>query len=133
MTSLGEDILNELVAAAYDRWNEGDVEGFLTMFADDAVFAVPGSTRLSGDHDKAGFRAVLEEVTVATRDGRHRQELVCSYEDPGGSVCVFDNFVRVDGSEIKYHSAHEWILREGVPWVWMLYVHEFELFTRAWE
>lgn len=125
--------MNDVVAAAYDRWDKGDFEGLLAMFADDAVFAVPGSTRLSGDHDKAGFRRVLEDLEVATGEGRHRQELVCSYEGPSGTICVFDNVVRIDGSEAKYHSAHEWMFREGVPWGWMLYVHEYDLFAKAWE
>ncbi len=40
---------------------------------------------------------------------------------PGGSACVFDNYVTVNETEIKYHSVHEWILRDGVPQVWMLY------------
>ena len=46
---------------------------------------------------------------------------------------MFDNYVTVNETEIKYHSVHEWILRDGVPQVWMLYVHEYDIFQAAWE
>ncbi|HEV2370076.1 MAG TPA: hypothetical protein VGR90_09375 [Acidimicrobiales bacterium] len=124
--------MHGILAGAYDQWTRGNIDGFLEVFPDDAVFVVPGSTRLSGDHDKKSFRLVLNEVVQATKEGRHRQELVCSYEGPSGTIVVFDTFVSIEGAEEKYHSAHEWILREGVPQVWMLYIHEYELFGRVW-
>ena len=124
--------MDDVVAGAYERWNAGDVEGFLATFRDDAIFVVPGKTRVSGDHDKAGFRRVLEEISAAAREGRHKQELVCSYFGPNGSTHVFDNFVSINDRETKYHSIHEWILRDGSPQVWMLYVHEYEVFDQAW-
>ncbi|HEY2332482.1 MAG TPA: nuclear transport factor 2 family protein [Acidimicrobiales bacterium] len=124
--------MHDIVAEAYDRWAAEDHDGLLALFADDAVFVVPGSTAVSGTHDKAAFRQVLETVSAATEAGRHRQELVCSYDGEGGSACVFDNVVVVDAVETKYHSVHEWILRDGVPHVWMLYVHEYDLFQAVW-
>jgi ketosteroid isomerase-like protein len=128
----GGRAVDDTVAEGYRRWSLGDVDGFISLFADDAIFVIPGSTRLSGDHDKTGFRRILEEVAAAARDGRHKQELVCSYAGPTGLVCVFDNFARIDGTDAKYHSIHEWIFRDGVPQAWMLYLHEYELFERAW-
>jgi ketosteroid isomerase-like protein len=84
-----------IVASAYDRWDAGDVEGFLALFPDNAVFVVPGSIRLSGQHDKVAFRTVPGEGLEATTAGRHRQELVCSYDGPSGTMCVFDTCVTI--------------------------------------
>lgn len=125
--------MHEVIAAAYEHWNSGDLEGFLALFADDALFVVPGSTRLSGEHDKAAFHRVCKELASATEEGRFRQELVCSYDGPSGSACVVDNLARMDGRETKYHTVHEWVLRDGKLQVWMLYVHEYSLFERAWQ
>lgn len=124
--------MQTIVSSAYDRWDAGDVEGFLALFVDNAVFVVPGSTRLSGQHDKTAFSTVLGEVLEATTAGRHRQELVCSYDGPSGTMCVFDTFVTIAGEEHQYHSAHEWMVRDGKPYAWMLYLHEYATFERAW-
>ena len=124
--------MDDIVAKGYERWDANDFDGFLGLFPDDAVFVVPGATRVSGDHDKTTFRGVLEEVAVATMEGRHRQERVCSYSGPSGAALVFDNFVTIEGKETKYHSVHEWIFRDGSPHVWMLYVHEYDVFEQAW-
>ena len=121
--------LSETVTLGYERWAAQDVDGFLGLFDDDAVFVVPGTTSLSGDHDKESFRRVLDTVGEATRMGRHRQQEVCRYESDGGVAVAFDSYVADSG---KYHSMHEWIFKNGRPHVWMLYVHEYELFSEAW-
>jgi ketosteroid isomerase-like protein len=120
------------IEAAYAKWDAGDFGGLLALFVDEAMFIVPGSTRLSGDHDKASFRGVLEDVGAETAAGRHRQELICSYESDAGGMWLFDNYVTIDGETEKYHSVHEWSFRDGRPTVWMLYVHEYDVFDRAW-
>ena len=125
--------MKEIVGTAYERWDAGDHDGLLSMFPDDSMFVIPGSTAISGDHDKAGFRRVLDLMQSAVRSRQHNRKLICSYDAPGGSACVFDNYVTVNETEIKYHSVHEWILRDGVPQVWMLYVHEYDIFQAAWE
>jgi ketosteroid isomerase-like protein len=124
--------MHEGIEAAYERWRQGDIEGFLAMFPDDAVFVVPGRTRVSGTHDKAAFRKVLEHVVAVTRAGRYRSELVTAYDAPDGEMLVFDNVVVVDGDERTYHSVHEWTLRDGRPLRWTLYVREYDLFSRVW-
>jgi ketosteroid isomerase-like protein len=121
----------ETVTLAYLRWDAGDLDGLLALFADDAMFIVPGSTSVSGTHDKASFRAVLDAVGAATRAGRHRQELVCRYEGDSGIMAIFDTFVGDDCAE-QYHSAHEWVFRDGTLHAWMLYVHEYDVFDSAW-
>jgi hypothetical protein len=119
------------ISSAYERWDAGDIDGFLDLFDDDAIFVVPGATRVSGDHDKSGFRGVLARVAEATRAGRHRQELICTYLGDSGATLVFDNHFG-PGEQDKYHSIHEWIFRGDRPHAWMLYVHEYDRFERLW-
>jgi ketosteroid isomerase-like protein len=124
--------VNDQITAAYDKWDSDDIDGLLAMFSDDAMFIVPGQTRVSGDHDKASFRRVLADVAAETALGRHKQELICSYEAGNGAMWLFDNYVTINGKEEKYHSVHEWGFRDGRPRVWMLYVHEYNVFAEAW-
>jgi len=123
--------ITETITAAYELWAAGDLHGFLELFPDDAVFVVPGATSVSGDHDKAGFRTVLERVAEAAKAGRHRQELVCQYQGDSGAALVFDTHFGPSDADM-YRSIHEWVFRDGRLQVWMLYVHEYELFANLW-
>ena len=125
--------IQEEIAAAYAKWDAGDVDGLLAMFADNAMFIVPGTTRISGDHDKVAFRPVLEAMAGETAAGRHRRQLICTYEGESGAMWLFDSYVTIAGQEQKYHAVHEWGIRDGKPFVWMLYVHEYDVFDRAWQ
>ena len=120
------------VHAAEDKYIQGDVEGFLALFRDDAQFCIPGGTPLSGDHDPASFRPVLERIAAAVRSGSYKPELICRYADAKGAVSIFDNHVTVNGEATKYHSVHEWIMRDGKVAVLLVYLHEYELFEAAW-
>jgi ketosteroid isomerase-like protein len=124
-------MIADTIATAYDRWASDDIDGFLSLFDEDAIFVIPGTTSVSGDHDKASFRAVLRQVSETTTAGRHRQELICQYQSDSGAALVFDTHFGPDEAD-KYHSIHEWIFRDGRPHVWMLYVHEYDLFARLW-
>lgn len=124
--------VNDQIAAAYEKWDAGDFDGLLALFHDDAMFIVPGKTRVSGDHDKASFRLVLADLAAAAAASEHGRELICSYGGTDGAMWLFDNYVTVGGRPEKYHSVHEWGFREGRPRVWMLYVHEYDIFDQAW-
>ena len=127
------DDLQALVLKAYQRWEAGDVDGLLSLFHDNAKFFIPGSTPVSGDHDKASFRAVLETVTARTAEGSHSQHIIDSYVGTGGVSAVLDNVITRDGEEIKYHSMHLWEWAEGDKLsYWWLFVHEYKQFERAW-
>jgi len=121
---------SETVMLGYERWDAGDFDGLLDLFADDAVFVIPGATSVSGTHDKAAFRAVLDKVAAETKADRHRQELICSYTGDSGVIAIFDNYV--GDEDAKYHSVHEWIFRDGTLHAWMLYVHEYDVFASTW-
>jgi len=45
---------------------------------------------------------------------------------------VFDNFVTLAANTEQYHSVHEWIVRDGKLAAMMVYVHEYDVFERAW-
>jgi ketosteroid isomerase-like protein len=122
----------EVAASAYDLWAKGDVDGLAELFVGGAVFVVPGETRVSGVHQGDALRNVLSELAAAAATGVNRQELVCKYESESGAMFVFDNFITLDGRDEKYHSAHEWIVRDGRLVALMVYVHEYDLFARVW-
>src|SRR5437763_11279667 len=94
--------IHEEIAATYAKWNAGDVDGVLAKFADNAMFLVPGTTRISGDHDKASFRPVLAELVGL------RQVLICTYDGQSGAMWLFGTYATIDGQEQKYHAVHEW-------------------------
>lgn len=122
----------QLAQQAEGLFAAGDVEGFLGLFADDGQFCIPGRTPVSGDHDKDSFRGVLKRMAAAISDGNYQPEVVCRYGDGSGAVTIFDNHVVVGGEPVMYHSAHEWIVRDGQLAVLLVYLHEFERFEAAW-
>ena len=123
---------SELAASAYELWGKRDVDGAARLFSDGAVFVIPGETRVSGVHQGEAIKEVFAVLAAAAAGGLNRQELVCKYESEGGVMFVFDNFVKVDGRDEKYHSAHEWIMRDDRLVALMIYVHEYDLFARVW-
>ena len=117
---------------AYEAWAAGDAEPFLALFADDAKFFVPGATPVSGDHDKAAFRAVAEQVATAMAEGTHTQEVIEINEVSTGAFVVIHNVVRRGTEEIHYHSVHAFQgAVPGCPY-WWLYLHEYPEFERGW-
>jgi hypothetical protein len=113
----------------YRLWSAREFDAMLNRLPDRMMFFIPGNTRFSGDHDKQGFRKVLDGLATVPA---HRQELVCCTETGDDLMAVFDNHIVLDGKETKYHSVHEWIFRDGQPVAFMLYVHEYEIFARVW-
>lgn len=124
--------LLDLVSEAEQKLVEGDVEGFLGLFGEEAQFCIPGATQLSGDYDRDSFRNALSQISQAIQAGTYKPEMVCRYGSDTGVMSVFDNHVVLDGQATKYHSVHEWIARDGRPSVLLVYVHEYDLFERAW-
>jgi hypothetical protein len=123
----------EFAAKAYEFWKDRDVGAVARLFGDSAMLAIPGRTRISGDHrGPEAVSCVLMQCASASSNGSHRQEQVCSYASDGGAMFVFDNFVTIGGKTEQYHSVHEWIARDGKLLAVMIYVHEYDVFERAW-
>ena len=123
----------QIATKAYELWKAGDTDGVARLFGDKAMLAIPGRTPISGDHrGQEAISSVLAKLGSARSSGTHRQEAVCSYASDGGAMFVFDNFVTPGGKTEQYHSVHEWITRDGKLVAMMIYVHEYEVFERAW-
>src|ERR1051325_1362248 len=122
----------EIATKAYALWQDGDSDAVSALFSN-ALFAIPGRTSISGDHKgRDAVCAVLAPLKAARDSGKHRQQPVCSYMSDGGAMFVYDNFVTVDGKVEQYHSIHEWIMRSGKLVAMMVYIHEYDVFERAW-
>jgi len=122
----------ELAERIYDLWEKRDVDAVMALIPDDASVFIPGHTGISGDHEKSNLKAVLTTLASAATSGRYRQERVCRYESENGAMFVFDNFVTMNGQKQQYHSVHEWIVRDGRLRAVMVYLHEYDVFAKAW-
>lgn len=122
---------SEVVTAAYEALDQGDVDRLMGVLGDSLV-AIPGSTRISGDHSGGELRRVAIEIITAIGAGRLKRELVCTYKSDDGVMAVFDNFTGDDPGAAKYHTAEEWVCRDGALVAWMIYVHEYDVFEAAW-
>lgn len=122
----------ELATKAYELWEKREVDAVAAFFGDSGLLAIPGRTKISGDHKGQAVSSVLAQIAAASTAGRHRQEQICSYGSGGGAMFVFDNFVTLAGKTEQYHSIHEWITRDGKLVAVMMYIHEYDLFERAW-
>lgn len=121
-----------MVRQAYEHWDAGDVDALLGLFHDDARFFVPGTTPVSGDVDKDGFRSVLATVNARLADGSHVQEVICTYAGDDGASSTIHNHVARDGTDLDYHSIHHWQVRDGKFSYWWLFLHEYDQFQAAW-
>lgn len=122
-----------VVQDAENLFCQGDVDGFLALFDEKAQFFIPGRTPLSGEHDCTTVRPHLERMAMAVRSGDYKPEVICRYGGQGGALSVLDNHVLVDGQSMKYHSVHEWLLRDGRLVVLLVYLHEYDIFEAAWK
>ena len=121
----------EIATRAYELWEKREVDAVTALFGDSALLAIPGRTKISGDHKgRAAVSSVLGQIAAA--GGKYRQEPICSYGSSGGAMFVFDNFVTLAGKTEQYHSVHEWMMRDGKLVAVMVYIHEYDVFERAW-
>ena len=73
--------IEAMVRAAYDKFGQGDVEGLLAMFHDDAMFYVPGQTRVSGDHPRADFVTAIAQGRADEFRRRYRSVQLLLVDD----------------------------------------------------
>lgn len=123
--------IEAMAKTALDHLNSGDVEAFLDLFLDEAKFFVPGATRISGDHDKAGYRGAAA-VQAEISGGTERYDLL-EVAVAGPTVTTVSHaHVERDGSSFEYHVVHSFTLDgEGFRWFWV-YLHEYDQFDLAW-
>jgi uncharacterized protein (TIGR02246 family) len=90
----------------FERFVQGDLPALLELFADDAVWFVPGSMALSGAH--RGRDAIVEFLrgTAAMTDRTYRVELLWTVADDDHLVAVYRaRGRRPDGRELDVEQA----------------------------
>ena len=98
----------------FERFVQGDLPALLDLFADDAVWHVPGSMALSGSHHgRESIVAFLRE-TAALTGGTYRVELLWTVADDDHLVAVYRALgARPDGRELDVEQALLVELEEG--------------------
>jgi ketosteroid isomerase-like protein len=104
----------EIVRLAYERFNSGDVDGFLQLCATDFEFrdlpALPGSGVFIG-HD--AFRAWYAQLSEALEDVRFEAQ---EFIDAGGQIVVVNHATgsgRGSGAGVETHFSNVWTLSDG--------------------
>ena len=90
----------------FDRFVRGDLPALLDLFADDAVWHVPGSMALSGAH--RGREAIIAFLrgTAERTDGSYRVQLLWTVADDDHLVAVYRAFGgRADGRALDIEQA----------------------------
>jgi hypothetical protein len=75
----------EMGAQANSLWDAGDVDGWLSLFRDDASFWIPGDGPLAGDHRKAAARVPV--LRLMSAGGRY---VIEQYRSPMGVATLFE-------------------------------------------
>lgn len=90
----------------FERFVQGDLPALLDLFADDAVWHVPGSMALSGAH--RGRDAIVEFLrgTAELTGGTYRVELLWTVADDEHLVALYRaRGERADGRELDVEQA----------------------------
>jgi ketosteroid isomerase-like protein len=98
----------------FERFVQGDLPALLDLFADDAVWHVPGSMALSGAH--RGRDAIVEFLrgTAELTGGTYRVELLWTVADDEHLVALYRaRGERSDGRELDVEQALFVELEEG--------------------
>lgn len=88
----------QMGAQANTLWNAGDVDGWLSLFRDDASFWIPGEGPLAGDHRKEAARGPV--LRMMSAGGRY---VIEQYRSPMGVATLFEQPVLRGEETIRYH------------------------------
>ena len=90
----------------FERFVQGDLPALLDLFADDAVWHVPGSMALSGTHTGRDAIVAFLRGTAELTGGTYRVELLWTVADDGHLVAVYRaRGSRPDGRELDIEQA----------------------------
>ena len=90
----------------FERFVQGDLPALLDLFADDAVWHVPGSMALSGTHTGRDAIVAFLRGTAELTGGTYRVELLWTVADDGHLVAVYRaRGERPDGRELDIEQA----------------------------
>jgi ketosteroid isomerase-like protein len=104
-----------IVREGFDRFVKGDVAGLLGLFADDAVWHVPGANAMAGHY--RGRDEIIEFLrrTAEVTGGTYRVELLWVVADDEHTVAVYRaRGERDDGRSLDIEQALLIDLRNGL-------------------
>ena len=103
-----------IVREGFDRFVQGDVAGLLGLFADDAIWHVPGSNTVAGDYRGRDEIIAFLRRTAELTGGTYRVELLWVVADDEHTVAVYRaQGEREDGRTLDIEQALLIELREG--------------------
>jgi uncharacterized protein len=78
-----------IVREGFDRFVQGDVAGLVGLFADEAVWHVPGANAMAGDYRGRDEIIAFLRRTAALTGGTYRVELLWVVADDEHTVAVY--------------------------------------------
>jgi ketosteroid isomerase-like protein len=104
-----------IVRDGFDRFAQGNVEGLIGLFADDAVWHVPGANAVAGDYRGRDAIIALLRRTAELTGGTYRVELLWVVADDEHTVAVYRaRGERDDGRSLDIEQAVLIELRDGL-------------------
>ena len=104
-----------IVREGFDRFVRGDVAGLLDLFAEDAVWHVPGASAMAGDYRGRDEIIAFLRRTAELTGGTYRVELLWVVADDEHTVAVYRaQGEREDGRTLDIEQALLIELRDGL-------------------
>lgn len=105
-----------LVRAGFERFVQGDVAGLLGLFADDAVWHVPGMSAVAGHYRGRDELVAFLRRTAELTGGTYRVELLWAVADDEHTVAVYRARGEREGRTLDIEQALLVSVRGGL-WV----------------
>ena len=105
-----------VVREGFDRFVRGDVAGLLELFADDAVWHVPGANAVAGDYRGRDEIIAFLRRTAELTGGTYRVELLWVVADDEHTAAVYRAQGEREGRTLDIEQALLIELRDGL-WV----------------
>ena len=111
---MSEHLNAAIVREGFDRFVQGDVAGLVGLFADDAVWHVPGTNPMSGDYRGRDEIVAFLRRTAELTGGTYRVELLWVVADDEHTVAVYRARGERDGRALDIEQALLIDLRDGL-------------------
>jgi ketosteroid isomerase-like protein len=104
-----------IVRGGFDRFAKGDVAGLLGLFADNAVWYIPGASPMAGTYEGRQEIIALLRRTAELTAGTYRVELLWVVADDEHIAAVYRaQGTRADGRRLDIEQALLIVLRDGL-------------------
>ena len=103
-----------VVREGFDRFVQGDIAGLVGLFADDAVWHVPGANAMAGDYRGRDEIIAFLRRTAELTGGTYRVELLWVVADDEHTVAVYRAQGERDGRMLDIEQALLVELRDGL-------------------